>query len=128
MYLLDTCALIWLTSDQTKLSKTAHSILTRGDAVIFISPISFFEIGLLQRRKRIKLPCSLLKWTENIFKEYSINEVMINASIAATAVELPELHRDPCDRIIVATAMETDLSILSPDELISQYPRVRVVW
>ena len=52
----------------------------------------------------------------------------IDAAIAAASTELPDLHRDPFDRLLVATALERRLVLVTPDQTISQYPTLQTLW
>jgi PIN domain nuclease of toxin-antitoxin system len=58
---------------------------------------------------------------------HGIIEIPVNATLALSAIALPDLHNDPPDRILVATALENDLSLLTPDKHIQAYP-VPVSW
>ena len=57
-----------------------------------------------------------------------MREIPITGEIAIAAVQLPLLHNDPCDRIIVATAAANAMEILTPDRLVSQYKQAGVIW
>jgi PIN domain nuclease of toxin-antitoxin system len=67
-------------------------------------------------------------WFDAVLAERGLESLAMSAGIAFRSGTLPDLHNDPADRVIVATAMEYHLTILTLDELISQYPGVEVVW
>jgi PIN domain nuclease of toxin-antitoxin system len=52
----------------------------------------------------------------------------INDAIVGASTELPALHRDPCDRFLIATAQLNDLTLATPDSRIRQYPHLRTLW
>jgi PIN domain nuclease of toxin-antitoxin system len=126
--LLDTCALLWLVADQEQLSETARRKIAGSPASPFVSAISAFEIGVKSRRGALVLPLPAAEWYEAAIKGHGLNEIAVDGRAAIRSTLLPPIHRDPADRIIVATAMERGLTILTPDPLIRAYPGVEVVW
>ena len=128
MLLLDTHAFIWLASDTKKLSKLAKKEIQNNADKLFISSISALEIGLLEKRKKLKLPLKADEFIEKALNFHKINEIQINKEIAYTSVCLPDIHNDPFDRIIIATAQHYKMKIISKDYLISTYPKANVVW
>jgi PIN domain nuclease of toxin-antitoxin system len=128
MLLLDTHALIWLATDLTQLTETAKSAIRFHASELYVSSISSLEISLLTE-------CGKLKWGrhphsrfQQALKHHGINEVPINSSIAWKSGQLPFIHRDPFDRIIIATAQEHNMTILTKDRIIPTYPKVKAVW
>ena len=128
MILLDTCTLLWLVADPSKLSDPAKEVLSKEDEPLFISAITAFEIGLKHRKGRLSLPMEADVWYERALAFHGLGEIQVSGKIAARSTMLPELHADPCDRIIVATAQLQNLTILTPDDLIKAYPDTKVVW
>jgi PIN domain nuclease of toxin-antitoxin system len=128
MILLDTCTLLWLVDAPNRLSEAAKVELGNPANQIFVSAISAFEIGVKLRKGKLGLPLPVSDWFPQVCSRHGLAEVPITGAIAAGSTELPPLHMDPADRILVATAREHRLAILTPDPLISQYPGVKVVW
>lgn len=128
MVLLDTCTLLWLAADPSKLSDTAKEVLSKEDEPLFVSAITAFEIGLKHRKGRLSLPMEPDVWYEQALAFHGLGEIQVSGKIAARSTMLPELHADPCDRIIVATAQLQDLTVLTPDNLIKAYPDIDVIW
>ena len=128
MILLDTCALLWLGSDQSRLSGRATELIGENQAGLFVSSISAFEIALKHRRKKLVLPQEPQAWFQLAVEHLGLHEIAADAGILVLSVALPELHRDPCDRIIAATAKAHRLICLTPDPLIRQYPGVETAW
>jgi|SRR6185295_863851 len=131
MILLDTCALLWLAVDQSKLSSIAKRALEANAGTLFVSAISAFEIGTKLRRGALALPArSALgprEWYDEALAFHGLRELAVTGSIALDSTLLPAHHRDPCDRIIVATAREQVLPVVTPDPLIAAY-EVQIVW
>ena len=59
---------------------------------------------------------------------YIFDYLPIDCEVAIRATQLPNLHRDPADRIIIATAMVHQLKIITPDQHIQAYPEIETVW
>ncbi|MBI5481244.1 MAG: type II toxin-antitoxin system VapC family toxin [Deltaproteobacteria bacterium] len=128
MGILDTCTLLWLVADQGHLSPPARAFLAAHAGRLFVSAISAFEIALKQRKGALGLPLPTRTWYSRALEFHGLREVPLDGPIAIAAAELPPLHRDPCDRIIVATAQAHGLTILTPDPAIAAYPGASVVW
>lgn len=127
MILLDTCTLLWLATAQENLSASCVSAI-RDSEQVFVSAISSFEIGLKINKKIIKFSHPLQQWWRQAIKLHGLSELAINSAIASLSTELSDLHRDPADRLIIATAMQNNLAILTPDKHIHAYPNVKVIW
>jgi|SRR6185295_1900555 len=128
MLLLDTCALLWLVGDQGRLSRAARDRIQAKRGDLFVSAISAFEVGVKYQKGKLELPVEPGAWFESALRLHGVRELPINGSIAASSTTLPALHSDPCDRLIVATAMLHGMTILTPDPLISAYPGVETAW
>lgn len=128
MLILDTCALIWLVDDLSKLTRKAErSIVDNGDE-LFVSAISALEISLLVSKGRIELPMEPFKWYGEALRLHGLREVAVDGEIASLSGNLPAIHKDPCDRIIIATAMIKKQTIITVDRVFKEYPGVKVVW
>lgn len=126
--LLDTCALIWCVNQPEKLSEQTRDILTKPDAVVYVSPISCAEIACLAERGRITLDCHWRTWFDRYVTINGWPVVDITLEIIQEAYSLPgEFHQDPADRIIVATARQHNLHIVTGDAKILAYPHVRAI-
>lgn len=128
MLLLDTCAFLWLVADHKKISVKAMAALKKSAGNIFVSSISAFEIGIKYEKKKLSLPMRATEWFMKALELHGLTELPITAKIAALSTELPRLHDDPADRMIVATAILHKLPLLTPDSHIRQYDSVEVIW
>ena len=95
---------------------------------LFISAITAFEIGIKHRRGALQLPLAPADWIAETLDHHGIQSIAIDWRIAERSTSLPPLHKDPADRIIIATALTTGAPILTPDGEIEQYPGVTVIW
>lgn len=128
MILLDTCTLLWLVGDQTKLSTRALEELRNNPGQLFVSAISAFEIGIKERKGKLRLPLDPERWFEAALEFHGLLELPVTGSIASRAMMLPALHADPCDRLVVATGQALGMLVLTPDPLIRAYPGTRSAW
>jgi len=126
--LLDTHAFVWLASDQEKLPKQAMALIEESAPALFLSSISALEIGMLVKRKRLKLPKPPAEFFEIALNHHGIEEITIDGEIALASVILPDHHDDPFDRIILATALLRGLAVLSKDQKFRQYEAVTTQW
>jgi len=126
MYLLDTCAFLYYLSDNEKLSSTARSIIeTKED--VYLSQTTLWEIAIKKTIKKLDLAETTYD-LERICSEGGISIIPIKNKYFETIQKLPYIHGDPFDRLIMATAMDEGLSLLTDDEKIPLYPEIKVVW
>lgn len=86
-----------------------------------ISAISCYEIALAQQRERLELPCAARQWFQDALEPAGIMLFPLTAEIACCSVDLSPVHKDPFDRLIIATALEYGAQLASVDGLFSQY-------
>ncbi len=89
-----------------------------------VSPVSCFELALAHRRGRLELPLPLRDWFARALEGSDVELLPLTSEISARAVELPEIHRDPFDRIIIATALTLDATLASIDGHFPAYPEL----
>lgn len=128
--LLDTCTFLWLANDQSGLTQAARQVLGRPEAQLQVSDITLTEIHRLIRRGVFKFaaPVDLLRWFELALTQHRLTCVPVTPAIAHAAELLPPIHKDPADRLIIATAQAIGAEIVTPDGLITRYPGVRTLW
>lgn len=125
--LLDTCAAIWLVHDGAMAAPGRQAIVEAAAAnSLFVSPISAWEIGFLayptKGTARLRFLPDPKRWFADLLARPSINAAAFNGDVAIEASLLPGVfHRDPADRLIVATARVLDLRIVTRDEKILTY-------
>jgi len=128
MLLLDTHTFIWLASDRSQLpSRLLELIVSEADG-LFISSITATEVGLLSNAGRINTYGSCEDFLFKSLKVLGIHEVPVDVEIALASTQLPPIHRDPFDRIIIATAQVYGMTILTKDQTIPTYPKTKVAW
>ncbi len=126
MLLLDTCSLIWLTSDPSRLSKAAAQAI-ESEQELYVSDVCVWEICLKWQAKKLSLPTPPRGWVSEQMSSWSFLRVPVEPEHMFRTTELPDYHRDPFDRLLIAQALSHSARILTPDAAIRQYP-VAVVW
>jgi PIN domain nuclease of toxin-antitoxin system len=125
--LLDTHVWAWALGDGMLLSDRARAAIQSADAV-YVSPISFFEIG-----QKVRLG----KWPE--MAPHAANlPAILNQQGGIAAPFTPEIcihaslrdweHRDPFDRMLASTAQILDLTLISKDAVFADLPGLRCIW
>jgi PIN domain nuclease of toxin-antitoxin system len=131
LIVLDTHVLFWWVSDPTELSSDATAaIAAEGPGGgILISSITAWEIAMLVARGRLGLSMDIGAWLALAEEIEEVKFIPVDNAIAVDAVALPgEFHKDPADRIIVATARKLGAAIVTADEKIRNYAHVRTIW
>jgi PIN domain nuclease of toxin-antitoxin system len=119
LILLDTHALIWLDQDDSTLGKDARRLADeslRGGGLA-VSTISYWEVAMLVARKRIAMDLPVARWRLDLLR-WGLVEIVVDAQIAIMAAELDSLHGDPADRIIVASSLASEATLVTADERI----------
>jgi PIN domain nuclease of toxin-antitoxin system len=125
MVLLDTCAIIWMVQEQP-MAAAALSAIGQAAATgsVLVSPVSAWEVGLLATRRRQPLTFrpTPVTWIERLLARPGIRAVPLPHTVAVSAALLPgELHGDPADRMLIATARELGVPLLTRDRRILDY-------
>jgi PIN domain nuclease of toxin-antitoxin system len=131
LIVLDTHTWIWWVSSPEQVSREAreaiHQAVEREE--VFISSISCWEVALLVRKGRLELTMSVEDWIARSEALPFVQFVPLNNRIALRSNQLPgEIHEDPADRIIVATALTLGAPLVSRDSKIRDYPHVATIW
>ena len=120
--LLDTHVLIWALENNPTLSKTAIDCIVDGSNMVFVSAASVWEIN-------IKIAMGKLEAPDNLLEEIRLHRftpLPITLEHAQLAGRLPDIHRDPFDRMLVAQAMIEKLALVTRDKMIDGY-RIKTV-
>ena len=128
MLLLDTHALVWLATDLSQLTDAAKSAIRFHSTELHVSSVSALEISVLTQCGKLKWGRNPLSRFERALEHHCVNEVPVDCGIAWKSGQLPQLHRDPFDRIIIATAQVHGMAIRTKNRTIPTYARVKAVW
>ena len=106
MIVLDTHVLLWMDRNDESLGARSRHLIENAwqTDTVAVSAISFWEVAMLAQRGRVVLPAAIEAWRADLLQA-GVQEIPVNGGIALRATTLQELHRDPADRFIVATAL-----------------------
>jgi PIN domain nuclease of toxin-antitoxin system len=119
---LDTHVLVWSQFEPKQLGKKSVAMLERSwsRGEVAIPSISFWEVGMLIERGRLGLKVSLQDWRQNLL-DGGLIELPLSSEIAIRALDFSNLHSDPADRFIAATAIIHDAKLMTADEKLLQW-------
>ena len=125
--LLDTATFLWAASDAPEFKENAREIFADPENDIYLSSVSAWEIAVKYALGKLPLPEPPRRFVPLQRKQHGIEPLPLDEEAALHLSRLPLLHKDPFDRMLVCQAVVNHLVILTPDELIHQYP-VRTIW
>ena len=125
--LLDTHALVWALGEPDRLSPRARATIADQATVVFVSLTSAWELAILQSlgRVRLKVPLATLFTDGLAALRFQLLPIRLPYVVGVSA--LPQHHRDPFDRLLVATALAEKLTVVSSDHAFKRYG-VAVLW
>ena len=129
-YLIDTHVIIWLLDDDDKLSKVARREIENLDNQIFVSVISLFEIAIKVKTGKLSFNKSMYD-IERELSNQGIKLLSLSTHHIENYQSVPLIadHRDPFDRVLIATALHENLSIITIDEKFENYKHIiNVIW
>ncbi|MCL2047019.1 MAG: type II toxin-antitoxin system VapC family toxin [Oscillospiraceae bacterium] len=125
--LLDTHTILCLVNEHEKLSTTAKALLSNDEHSLYISMASLWEVAIkTSLGKLIDFPSGVRALMEQI-EDMPIEILPITKHYIEIVESLPFIHRDPFDRVIVATAQSESMSIITADENIPKYS-ISYIW
>ena len=125
--LLDTCTFLWIVGGSDELSAKAREVFADPENEVFLSAASAWEIAVKNRLGRLPLPSKPATFVPAQRVAHGIESLALDEEAALHVARLPEIHRDPFDRMLVAQAIVGGLVLLTPDDYIRDYP-VRTLW
>ncbi|MDX1995478.1 MAG: type II toxin-antitoxin system VapC family toxin [bacterium] len=126
-YLLDANVFIWIISDPTRISSSAAAVASDKSNRLLLSLSTVWEIQIKAQLGKLTFPAPL---GDILDKQMEINQIELIAlrlDYILKLGELPNHHRDPFDRLLIAQALVEDLTIISSDPMFRQY-NVSVLW
>lgn len=125
--LLDTHAFLWWIGDDPRLSTRAAALIADGANQVHVSAASAWEIVVKKGLGRVEVPEPIDRFLIAQLETNAFLPLPIHVRHALGLAALPDVHRDPFDRILVAQAVAEDLSLVTGDEMLARYP-VSVEW
>ena len=118
--LCDTCALIWLATGDARLSRKARSVIRDAELLCF-SSISIWEVARKVKAGELEMPVSPMAFADLLVKQYGMKEMPLDNAVMLRSSALPEIHKDPADRFIIATAFLNDCVVVTGDRRFPEY-------
>lgn len=123
--LLDTHIALWLDSGSERLRRSSRALIDQvwqSEGSVFLSAIAVWEIAVLVDTGRIELDLPIENWIQRFIARPGIETVSLSLSAASRSYQLHHLeHRDPADRLLIATAMELDCPLVTYDQRILRF-------
>lgn len=121
MIVLDTHVWFWwINLEHHRFSPAMRAALEASES-LGVSVASCYEIALAARRGRLLLPCPTPLWFAEALEPSGIRPLPLTPEIASLAVDLAAIHRDPFDRMIIATTLIYDANLISLDGVFHHY-------
>ena len=125
--LLDTHAFLWAVMDDPRLTPSARSVYADSSNNLFLSVVSMWEIVLKAHAGKLQLKGSAARFFADQLARNSLSALDVSPRHVLRVAELPRLHRDPFDRLLVAQAQVENMLLLTADTQIKRYS-VQVAW
>ncbi|MBD1218206.1 MAG: type II toxin-antitoxin system VapC family toxin [Aphanizomenon flos-aquae Clear-A1] len=121
---LDTHIWVWYINRELEKFPSSWLEIIETANQVGISTVSCYEVALAQQKGLLILPCPVDQWFQEALEPSGISLLSLTPAIASGAVNLSPIHRDPFDRIIIATAIEYQGKLASIDGFFRQYPEL----
>lgn len=121
--LLDTQILVWLPAADPRLKRSTADRILANDTDLFVSTVTACEFTELRARQRIAAPYDVAQLAD----QFEFRVLDLPEGAWADLAGLPQLHRDPIDRMLVSHARLLGLTIVTADATIRRYP-VDTLW
>jgi PIN domain nuclease of toxin-antitoxin system len=126
--LLDTHAWLWLVSEPGLLSDGATQAIAQAERLL-LSSISPWELAIKHQQGRLRFDFPIREWMDAALSVPRLELVPLSPEVAIRSAELRGIvGRDPADSVIAATAIISDVPIVTRDRVLSMSDTVRVVW
>ena len=125
--LLDTHIWLWSALEPQRLSRRVGKALADEKNELWLSAISVWELSVLQRKGKMKLPEDLPAWVASSMKDLELTEAPITIEVALAVSTIHFAHGDPADRLLAASARVFDLTLVTADENLLRLPGIQVL-
>ena len=125
-YMMDTCAFIWYMTQDSKLPESIREIIF-SSSNMYVSIATLWEIAVKQTIGKLSAVTESVYEIAELCRNGGIVIMPLKLAYLERVKQLPLIHRDPFDRIIIATAIEEDLTLLTNDSNITKY-ELKTIW
>jgi PIN domain nuclease of toxin-antitoxin system len=123
--LMDTHIWYWFVGGDKTLPAKVIDVINQAalEDSLYLAAISVWEIAMMENKGRIQFQIPILQWIEEALKNVPIQLLALHPAIAVESCHLDDLHGDPADRMIVATARVENLTLITRDIKIQNYAK-----
>lgn len=119
--LLDTHILLWAAEGSAQLSSKAKSLIENPDNQLYFSSASLWEIAIKNKLGRADFKVDLAVLRRSLL-ENGFEEIAINSAHAISVEALPDIHKDPFDRMLLSQTLVEGVTLVTADSVVGQYP------
>lgn len=123
--LLDTHIFLWFINQDCRLSEHFKQAIQNPDNEIFLSVVSIWECEIKYQLGKLPFPQSPAIYLPQQRTKHFIKSLVVDEASIAQLINLPPLHRDPLDRLLICQALQHNLIMLTEDKSILNYPMVQ---
>lgn len=120
--LLDTSVFLWYITANHRITTEIKNLIQSQDNTIFVSPISLWEAVVKHQAGRLNLPPQAYRYLVTQREQHNFQSLGITEETISFLPELPNIHRDPFDKLLICQALENRLSFITSDRIIPTYP------
>ena len=124
-YLLDTHAFLWFTDEAAQLPLSMREFIEESEDIC-ISVASFWEMTIKCSKGKLSLPRSISETMRVCEEELQFSILPVKNIHLETLRTLPWIHKDPFDRLMISQAISEDMTLVSADERVAEYPVCRL--
>ncbi len=131
MIVIDTHILIWLSLTPERITAPAQQAIADANSAdgIIIADITLWEVAMLVQKGRVQIPTNCTTFLNLALQAYDIHVQPITPRIATRSTQLPQtINKDPTDRLIVATALAQNASLVTADRNLRADAAVVTIW
>jgi PIN domain nuclease of toxin-antitoxin system len=121
-YLIDTCVALWYFEGSSRIPVDVREILRNPVCEIFVSDVSILEVVIKYGLGKLQLPHPPSRMLLPLIRRHAMDILPLTTMAIFRLEQLPSLHRDPFDRLLVAQALEHGMTLVTPDPQVRQYP------
>ena len=116
-FLLDTNVIIWLSEDNPRINQVIP-LLSSAESQFFISVASWWEIAIKIRTGKLPIDFNKLRF---LAKKHSFIELPVTSEYLDTYLDLPKIHKDPFDNMLLAQAITCPMRLITGDSILAEY-------
>jgi PIN domain nuclease of toxin-antitoxin system len=126
-YLLDTGVWLWSVGEPTRISSKAREVIVDTKEDVFLSAVTSWEVAIKAGSGKLRLPEPPDLYVPRRMASQGLRPLAVSHRHALAVFALPDHHRDPFDRLLIAQAQVENMTLITADRMVERYP-VQVLW